>query len=601
MSPLLPPEVRVVTTPKGARYDLPWRATPPHFRWRSRVAAAAAVLALALAVYQFLQPPAPHRGKNSPPPWGFFLLAGAGVALVYASARRFTRCTAEVGPDKLVLREWQGPFPLERERPLDRVRGLVVHPLPGAAAEAGAVIATADGVIEVVCEGVQPVWWGHGYPQALLAPLAKDLAARCRVASRAAARDESPAAPPPFVEPPLRDSDSADVAEQPARSRAVLHRSPGGVTLTLPPAGYWGNERAVAMWALAIFWGLGPSGMAVMIGVDVLRHGLQYPWLWGFVAALLAVVPGVVLFVYENAERRTTLAVRGGRLTRIKTSPVFGPERLTWRREEILALRTATSKGGKGPPSVAVTVYPAGGEPVKLMESIEQQEMGWIATVLRQELGVPTVPGQPAPPVSGAASEDVVEEDVADEPKQPTGSWALAERTVDGLTVTLPAPGCRRDRRARVVLPFAVAAVVFFVLNGLAAGRVVVVGSSGAAEVAAVVTWLLGSGTLAAILAAWVVRRAGCRTTLRADEKGLAVVRSGPLLRPQRQEWPRATVAALRLGTAVPGAHGGKGFALRLHTRDGRAVNVLTGDDDAELRWLATVLRRALRVPAVPA
>jgi hypothetical protein len=114
-----------------------------------------------------------------------------------------------------------------------------------------------------------------------------------------------------------------------------------------------------------------------------------------------------------------------------------------------------------------------------------------------------------------------------------------------------------------------------------------------------VVAWLLVSGVLAAVLVGWVVRRAGCRTTLRADEKGLAVVRSGPLLHPQRQEWARAGMTALRLGPAVPAAHGGKGFALRVHTRDGRAVNVLTGDDDAELRWLATVLREALHLPAV--
>jgi hypothetical protein len=151
------------------------------------------------------------------------------------------------------------------------------------------------------------------------------------------------------------------------------------------------------------------------------------------------------------------------------------------------------------------------------------------------------------------------------------------------------------------VLPFAVAAVAFLALNVLAAVRVAVAGPAGAGEVGGVIAWLLGSGALAWLLVVWVVRRARCRTTLVANEKGLTVVRSAPLRRPRRQEWPRDGMVALRFGIASPTPQGGKGFALRLHTKDGGAVNVLTGDDDAELRWLATVLREALRVPAVHA
>src|SRR5690242_13825249 len=110
MSPPLPPEVQVVATPTGARYRLPWKPAPAHFRWRSRVAVAIGVVALALAVYRFLQPPASPPPKGGEPPLGIFLLIASGVALVYASARRFVRCTAEVGAGKLVLSEWQGPF-----------------------------------------------------------------------------------------------------------------------------------------------------------------------------------------------------------------------------------------------------------------------------------------------------------------------------------------------------------------------------------------------------------------------------------------------------------------------------------------------------------
>jgi hypothetical protein len=816
MSQPLPPEVRVVSTPTGVRYVLPRKPVLPDVRLRIRAALVAGVLAWALAGYVVLR---------APPPFGFVLLAGGGVALAYAAAERFTHCRAEIGPDRLVLSEWRGPFALQRERSRDHIRAFAIHALPGAAAEAGAVTDTGGGVVEVVCAGVQPVWWGHGYSTELLGPLAAELARQCGVPHRRADRkDTPPPAVPPFAEPAAaRDTDTADLPERPAGSRVVLERSPDRLTLTVPPLAAQRTDQVVAMWVLAGFWMLIPV-VAFLVGVSlVLRQGLHPAAVWFFAVAIVVVGPAVVLFVYENTGARTTFTVRGGRLTRLKTSPVFAPERLSWRREEIFALRTITPRGGKGPPSVAVTLYPAVGTPVKLLESTAGEEMGWIATVLRRELGVPALPGQPVtpredaptpPPFAASAArrppapyprlplppeirvrttpagthyvlpwarlgrqarlpclsalalvaltslvagfclcsgahlpdwarqigvvrglgglsllglggilmlsvlgilverssveiragevrfrrrmgllvndqtwpiahvrrlvtcplaagpgatdgeatgvmevvgegpeplrfgpgyslallrplaqelaerlhvpeeagdtvadpaacplraapagtdEDVPDEDVADRAKPPAGSGAVVERSDDGLRVTLPPPGYQRDRRARVGLPFAVAACGFVALNGVAAGRLAVVGPPDPGEVAGTVAWLLGSIALAIILVLWVVRRGRCRTELFVTEKALAVVRSGPLAGTERREWPRGEVAALRVGTAVPVPHGGKGFALRVWLRDGRAVNVLTADDEAEVRWLATVLRQTLGVPALRA
>jgi hypothetical protein len=826
MSQPLPPEVRVVTTPTGVRYVLPWKPVLPEVRWRIRLAGIAGVLAWALAVCLFLQPAPPpvHHGKGGGggPPFGFLLLVGGSIALAYAAAQRFTHGTAEFGPGGLVLSEWRGPFPQRRERSLDRIRALVVHPLPGAATEAGVVTAPAGGVIEVVCEGIQPVWWGHGYSRALLGPLAAELAERCRVPHRQDRReDRPPPAVPPFAEQAVRDRDTADVAERPANSRVLLDRSPDRLTLTVPPPVSWGTDKAPGFWLVSGVWILIPVAVGLAAVVQVVRHGVPQPGAWLAMAGMLAIGPVVVLIVRHNLGARTRLTVRRGRLTRLKTSPVLPSEYLTWPREEIFALRTVTSAGGKGPPRVAVTLFPAAGEQVKLVESTARDEMDWIATVLRSELRVPAVPGLPvtssaaspipppaearaapaavrprpllpapirlvttttgtryvlpllrlprrlrrslaiallmafaalgagvclcsgallpdwvrevgvarglgglilvglggllanaalslfvqrasvevgpgelrcrrrmglmvterawpitgvrrlvtrrlavgsgvpqeeargqievvgdgetschfgegypvtllrplaqeladrlrvpeeagdapsaspeAPPrpeTTGRGDEDVPEEDVADREKPPVWSRAVLEQADAGLTLTLPPTGWPGDRTTQAVLPFAVAAGVFVLLNALAAVRLAVAGPGDGPGAAGVAAWLLGSGAPASVLALWLARRARRRTTLLVTEAALAVVRSGSLLRERRQEWPRAEMVALRLGPAVPSPRGGKGFALRLWLRDGRAVNVLTGDDEAELRWLATVLRQALHVPAVAA
>jgi hypothetical protein len=817
MSQPLPPEIRVAALPAGTRYVLPWRPVPPEYRRGIRIGVVVAVLAWAAGVYLFLQPTPPTQGKGgSRSPLVLFCLAGGLAGLAFAAIHRFSYCSAEVGPDKLVLSEWRGPFPYRRERALDRIRAVVFHPLPGATQDAGAIASTAGGVVEVVCEGIQPMWWAHGYAQGLLAPLAKELARQCRVPHRAAGpSEEPPPAVPPFAEQGVLDTDSADVTEKPFGSRLVVHRSSDRWTLTLPPVLGQGKDRAGMVRMVDRFWMLIPVVAGLLRIAMVFQPGHLSGGYWFFVVGVLIVGPILILALEQNMAAQTTFKVRGGRLTRLKTSPVFACERLSWRREDIFALRTVTTKGGKGPDKAAVTLFPAAGQPIKLIENTTLPEMGWVATALRQELGVPAFPGSPTLPATpmqpamlpalpsgprlplpasvrvqtmatgtrfvlpwlrpprrvrmsagialllglaalgagvclwtgyglpdwvrgarvacglgafvlvgfggllavsaagllvqrsavevgpgelrvrwrtgllssdrswpianirnlvtrrlfvepgvaeaeapglievvgeGATSfrfglwypvgllqplaqelaqrlnvpeepgdalakpppllpgdgttrsddEEIPEEETADKGKQPAESRALLERGDGEVTITLPPPGCRYDRPARVVRPFAVAAGTFAALNGLAVLSLAVDRAASPEEVAGLTECLLVSTAVAALLGVWVVRRAGCRTILRASANGLTVVRSGLLRLPRRQEWPRDQVAAVRLGPAVPQPYGGKGLALRLILRDGRSLNILTGDDEVELRWLATVLRQALGVTAVP-
>jgi hypothetical protein len=61
--------------------------------------------------------------------------------------------------------------------------------------------------------------------------------------------------------------------------------------------------------------------------------------------------------------------------------------------------------------------------------------------------------------------------------------------------------------------------------------------------------------------------------------------------------WNRSRIVDLRPQVAALGVEGQKYQTLRILTADGKVVNLLEGYDPADLRWVATVLRRAIGLP----
>jgi hypothetical protein len=77
---------------------------------------------------------------------------------------------------------------------------------------------------------------------------------------------------------------------------------------------------------------------------------------------------------------------------------------------------------------------------------------------------------------------------------------------------------------------------------------------------------------------------------------GTLILRYTTLLGTRRRQWQRAGVADVRIGRAW-GEFEDANCDLQVHLKDGKIVRVLPGYGDQELQWLATVLRRTLRVP----
>ena len=184
-------------------------------------------------------------------------------------------------------------------------------------------------------------------------------------------------------------SPSPDVMEQPAVSRAILERSANGFTLKIPALGFRGKVPWMAAGAALV-------GLAASVGAWSLWARLEGPWSasawWGFgllaVAALFAFA--VALEAVAFAFRRRVLTVEGAVLTERHTTWWGGVRRRQWRRSDLTAIDV-------GPPNPArafavlphLQLHRRDGRPKRLMGYHDEQELLWIATLLRQALRLP--------------------------------------------------------------------------------------------------------------------------------------------------------------------------------------------------------------------
>jgi hypothetical protein len=184
----------------------------------------------------------------------------------------------------------------------------------------------------------------------------------------------------------------------------------------------------------------------------------------------------------------------------------------------------------------------------------------------------------------------VPDRDTFDEEVQPSSSRATIEETPEGWTLTLPPLGVWRDRMARSLVPF-------IVLPWLVAGiSLVLMGGRVLNPQALIVPALFGG--IGTAMFFWALQSARSWTVLAVRGDHLYWVQSGPILRARRREWHRALIVAVRVGPAYSAPRGSRWLAVYIHTADRKQFGFLAGRDDTELRWIATVLRKALGKPA---
>ena len=197
-------------------------------------------------------------------------------------------------------------------------------------------------------------------------------------ALRQALMEAARRAPPP----------SPDVTEQPAVSRAILERSANALTLEIPALGFRGKIPWMA--AAAALAGVAASAVAWVIWVMADRPGSGSAW-WGLGPLAVALVCfGAALEAVVHAFRRHVLTVEGAVLTVRHTTWWGGVRTMEWEQSQLTGIDVDPPN-----PTRAFTILPRlqihrrDGRPKRLLLYHEEEELLWIATLLRQALRLP--------------------------------------------------------------------------------------------------------------------------------------------------------------------------------------------------------------------
>ena len=307
---------------------------------------------------------------------GFLLTVIAASLLGWAAAAWTCRSTVELAPDRLILTEWIGPFPMRRIRPRDHLRRLAVYRV----AQGEWSRPPHNGVLEVVCEGAQSLWFASGYPCDLLSGLAAELAERYALPGP----DEPSDLPAGVKIEPLfmsrvRDEDTFDRPDRPAGSKIVVEQANGLMVLRVPPGPL--PDAIPVLGLLTLFLAV----CALFIGQEILPSPLP-PLL------PLAVLAAAGCGLLHVLRRWTVLAVSGESLSVLRTGGPLPPREGHWPRAAIREIRMDLSPARRRTEEVCtLNVYFHDGRKAGMCWGREKEELAWLATMLRQALHVPPV------------------------------------------------------------------------------------------------------------------------------------------------------------------------------------------------------------------
>lgn len=398
----LPPSVLVVTTPRGELYELPSRDVGC-----LRIVAIPVVLVgllfCAVGLYVSLIEggllgviTGGRMGGGKPldlfnAVFGvpFFL---SGFVPLYTGAFLYAgRSTIELRDDSLIATQRSGPFRWRRKIGIADIRKFQVK--SANMDEKQLAIGSALSALNVSLAGGRLRNLAWGYPKNDLRALADHLASRCKAPARAKLIHDDQQA----IEVEERilgqekfESDVPEVNEdgvppRPTDSTVIYEPHEDGLTITVPPVGM--RKASKGMLGFAIFWN---GFMAVVTtgwlfagkGSDAVIVYIVFPlfWLVGIAMALGAVNAG---------RRRAILDVVGDTLL-ITRKTLFKTTQQEVHRDNIKSIRR--DKSGvevNDVPVLNLQVRLHQGKKISMLSQLSNNELSWIAALLREALRVP--------------------------------------------------------------------------------------------------------------------------------------------------------------------------------------------------------------------
>lgn len=219
-----------------------------------------------------------------------------------------------------------------------------------------------------------------GYPKSVIAALGEELNRRIGqstgVAVDIAVRDESGQEVQPELPP------------KPAKSTAVFERTPEGISISLPPLGFFRGSKGLG--CFSILW-LGFISIFGSFSVGMAVSGQPLGQVWPFLlgtAIFGAIGVGMFYFALRSGRRRAVIDVVGTDLL-VTEQSIGKAKSLSWGRDEIV--RVVVGKSGmevNDVPVMELQVWPTNGKKVGLFREREDDELRWLAAEIRAALGL---------------------------------------------------------------------------------------------------------------------------------------------------------------------------------------------------------------------
>jgi hypothetical protein len=338
------------------------------------------------------------------------------------------------GHDEILVRdgrlnviEWCGPLHWTRRHDLTSIRGFRVEydVAPSLPRSLGEITSwppgwTRDPTLRQLAQLKADFDQGKtttvcsGYPREWLLPLAEVLSRCCPRLGRDLPASDSQ---PPVSEESLNPAVITERFRQPSNSSAVVELEGGVFTITIPPAGLLrGMNRFMLIWCLgwnvcvwpftALFL---PAAFAGKVDLEGATNPLHPGWAVCFLTPFWLLAVGSLLGMIHCARRRTRFTVSPTQLA-IEQFGVFGRTNYSWPARSLRFIQVqskyTSDKDGGGSWSISLVVQPQEGQPLSLLEYRPKPELEWVATALREVLGLTndaSSPSTPTPP--GGAGE----------------------------------------------------------------------------------------------------------------------------------------------------------------------------------------------------
>ena len=382
------PEIRVETAGDEVTFWLPMRPLGKA-RWFGLIPVGFSVMWLSGVGRMFLEM-LRTISTSKQPGFEYFMLAFLLVFVVVGCFPAgigflimFGQCRVRWRDGRLTVSEFVGPFGWRRRMPRSGIRKFSVK--SGGVTSNGKPVTTGPlasmAMLLAEFEKGRPRIVAMGYPREWLEEMAKELSAR-------AGRTQP--APPQVEVSDERENPPQfqDVAEKPADSKVVLQRHVGSIVLEVPAAGL--RKGSMGLFPFACLWCLFMAvfTFGTVVGKKVQVRDKDFWTVFLSLGGFWAIGLSMMAAALNMGRRRATLTAGASGLTVVQTGP-FGVKRREFRPGEIIAIRAdASNVEANHSRVIELQIHPMAGKKVGLLVGRDAGELRWMATELRNALGV---------------------------------------------------------------------------------------------------------------------------------------------------------------------------------------------------------------------